>query len=337
VLIFATGFDYYTSVLQRWDIVHGSPPIQAGQGRLGTAGISVSGSGIAVFKNLGKQVSTIYTGVAVKVSAGGQMLNWLDNGTVQVSLVVQNDGSLQVQDSSAAAIGTSVYQIPFNTYVYVEVKLVIANGTGECTIRVDNAEVFSLTAVDTASTATTYATQFALGHMGSVISGGAGSFKFDDVYLCDETGTTNNTFLGDTHIEAIYPTGPGTYTDFALGGTTPAATNWESQDDATPNDEQDYVTSTTVDAKDSYQFGDLGVTTGDIPAVLVHNRLRKEQGGNRTYAALARTGGVDLDGPTKGMSTDYYTWPTILETKPGGGAWTIADVNAAEFGLRIIA
>lgn len=49
----------------------------------------------------------------------------------------------------------------------------------------------------------------------------------------------------------------------------------------------------------------------------------------------ARLAGVDLDaGPFTPM-TDQHTIEHEFLTKPGGGAWTVADVNACEFGFMI--
>jgi hypothetical protein len=42
-----------------------------------------------------------------------------------------------------------------------------------------------------------------------------------------------------------------------------------------------------------------------------------------------------VDSAVKTLTTDYIYLPDIRETKPGGGAWTITDVNNAEFGIKI--
>jgi hypothetical protein len=37
----------------------------------------------------------------------------------------------------------------------------------------------------------------------------------DDLYVCDSTGSTNNTFLGDVRVDTVRPIGAGNYSEFS--------------------------------------------------------------------------------------------------------------------------
>src|SRR5437764_673985 len=52
---------------------------------------------------------------------------------------------------------------------------------------------------------------------GNIGLGGVGRAYLDDLYVCDATGTTNNTFLGDVRVHTLVPSGNGT--DSGLTGS----------------------------------------------------------------------------------------------------------------------
>jgi hypothetical protein len=48
-----------------------------------------------------------------------------------------------------------------------------------------------------------------------------------------------------------------------------------------------------------------------------------------------RLSGVDVNGTTTPLSNSYYPILDVFETKPGGGTWTVADVNSLEAGVEV--
>jgi hypothetical protein len=61
----------------------------------------------------------------------------------------------------------------------------------------------------------------------------------------------------------------------------------------------------------------------------------KTNAGVRSIASVARLSGTEVDSSDKALSVSYAYLPDIRETKPGGGAWSISDVNSAEFGVKV--
>jgi hypothetical protein len=159
----------------------------------------------------------------------------------------------------------------------------------------------------------------------------------DDYYACDIQGSTNNDFLGDVRVQAVFPNGNGNYSQLTndLGNMT---NNYTHVDEADPNDDTDYVESSNAGDKDTYTYQDLPTTTGTVYGVQVMTYAKKTDSGSRTIRNLARLSGTDADnGSDIALPSGYTYLPSIFETKPGGGAWTITDVNNAEFGVKVTA
>jgi hypothetical protein len=251
----------------------------------------------------------------------------MDAGTTQCGMTVEADGTvIFFRNSLANVLVRTNKSLRFNTYQYVELKTTIGDSVaGSIYMRLNGATWWDLTAVDTQHTANTFMT--------AVRFGLADTFYLDDVYICSTSGTANNDFLGDVRVEALFPNGAGNYSQFTPVNASP---NYACVDETNPNDETDYVESASAGDKDSYTYTNLTAGTGTVLGVCPKMRVRKTDAGTREIRALARLSGSDAVGVTKALSTDWTTEQDVLETKPGGGAWGIADVNSAEFGVELV-
>jgi hypothetical protein len=66
---------------------------------------------------------------------------------------------------------------------------------------------------------------------------------FDDIYVNDTSGSTCNSFQGDLQGLAFLPSGMGQFTQWSIGGSAPAATNWQSVDDVAPDGDTTFVSA----------------------------------------------------------------------------------------------
>jgi hypothetical protein len=80
---------------------------------------------------------------------------------------------------------------------------------------------------------------------------------FDDIYICDTTGTSNNDFLGNTIIEGIIPNTEGSFSQFQP--TTNNIANWDAVADPSASNSADYVRTRFSGIKDSYNFHSNGI------------------------------------------------------------------------------
>ena len=104
--------------------------------------------------------------------------------------------------------------------------------------------------------------------------------NFDDLYVCDSAGSTNNGFLGDCRIDTIYPSGAGNYTQF----TPSTGSNYTCVDETAPNT-TDYVDGATVGDRDSYALGNLSALSSQtVYGVQVNAAILKDDAGSKSAA-----------------------------------------------------
>lgn len=158
---------------------------------------------------------------------------------------------------------------------------------------------------------------------------------YDDVYVADDTGATNNSRLGDSRVETLYPRSTTT-NDFALTG---AATAHEALDDdsAGPDGGTSYASSGT--AADRILLGTTDSLSGvplSIHGVAVSHISRKE-GASTLVLDTVISSGINEDTRTGRTLLDAYTTDEgLYELDPDGSvAWTKAQVEALLFGIEV--
>jgi hypothetical protein len=332
-LRFCDSFDHYVTadILDKWTAFVSSPTI-SGVGRNGTSGVTMNSSTETMSKNLGSQATWI-VGFAVRLnnsdSGDAVLFEFRDGATLHADLRITPGNLLKItRAGTALATGTKVLSLL--VYYYVEVKVTIDDTVGAAIVRINGIEDINISGVDTRNAANASSDTLILRTSASR------SVDYDDLYICDTTGSTNNNFLGDIRVQALFPTGNGNSSQL-VGSDANSVDNYLLVDESAPNDDTDYVESSTVGEKDTYTFGDLASTSGTVCGLQILPFARKTDAGVRSIVSVARLSGTETDSTDKTLSTTYTYLPDIRETKPGGGAWTITNVNDAEFGVKITA
>lgn len=153
---------------------------------------------------------------------------------------------------------------------------------------------------------------------------------YDNFFICDQTGSTHNDFLGEVIIEGIRPSGVGSSTAWTSSNANPNWQNLQDQSDST------YVSTSTNLAKDLYAFGDLANTGDTISAVKISSKMRNTGFGTSKVRLQAKTGAnsSESDKITVSDSLTQKVHSVFMNTKPGGGSWTKTDINSSEFGMK---
>lgn len=272
-------------------------------------------------------------GIAVYITShiAAILLRLLDAGTAQVELRVQADGTLRVtRNGTTVTNGTSTYTIPTSTWVYIEWKVTIADSISAdtCKVRVNGTDVITVaTSQDLKNTANASANSVVIGG-----TGGHTACYYDDFYVCNQSGTTNNDFLGDVKVRTIYPSGAGNSTDW----TPSAGSNYQCVDESPANGDTDYVSETTAGDHDTYALDDITIT-GSILGIQTNLYAKKDDAGTKELAAVVRSGTTDYDGATVSVNGSYTVHTEIRETDPDTtAAWTQSGINAMECGPKLI-
>jgi hypothetical protein len=234
----------------------------------------------------------------------------------------------------------TLYSFKPKTYAWnffeVKFKASASSSAGDLIVKLNNETIYScgagLDLLHTSNVAdtSTYAVNF-----GGVGMSSSLYTYYDDLYICDNNGSVNNTFLGDCRIETLYPNGNGNSSDF-MGSDSNQTDNYLLVDEATHNSDTDYVYDSVVDQVDLYTFGNLTGTIGTIHGIVVEPVLRKTDAGTRTARTIIRQNSTNYESSEIFPSTTYVPYPTIWETDPDtSSAWTETGVNSAEYGITV--
>ena len=352
-LLFCDSFDHYLTVDAplKWTQA-GWQSLGVGTGRNGTGGLYLQASAEAksyVRRVFGSQKTTLFAGVAFKVPTGTINTGYVpiigfDDQTVpgeQISLNFDcNQNKLAVfRNGTLVATGTTV--LSTGVFYFLEFKATIHNTTGVYEVRINETVEAALSAsgVNTRGAGTNNSANAVRlgGDMGVGIFGG-GSFKvigyFDDFWCVDDQGAVNDTYLGDCRVQCLLPNGTGANTTW----TPLTGANFQNEDEQQMNSDTDYVATGGVGNIDTYTMQDLIPTTGTVKAVQAVISARKDDSGTRQIAPVFRIGGTNYAGVTQSIETTYAMKLQEYDKSPAtAAAWTISEVNAAEFGGKLVA
>lgn len=350
-LLFMDGFDHYATgdILEKWTQIigtGGNAYAIGAYGRNSSNGLRVHSLNLAVAERpsitLAPGDASFYIGFAFMPEpnladlTANHIVQIGEGATAHVSLKLNTNGTLSVMRGTGGGttLGTTAFALSENTYYYVEIGGSIHDTTGAVTVRVNGDPKLTLTSVDTRNGATGVWDYVAIGGLDVVTNGDEAYWRFDDLYVCDGTGSApHNTFLGDVRVISILPDGAGATTQF----TPSAGSNYQNVDEATPDDDTTYNASNTAGHKDTYTYGNVGVA-GTVHGVQACVSAKKTDAGTRTIAAVARPTSTDYDGTTQALGTTYTYYRQIWALNPAtAAAWTTAEVDAAQFGAKVVA
>jgi hypothetical protein len=215
-----------------------------------------------------------------------------------------------------------------NAWQYLEFYVLAHTSTGAWEVRVNESTAGSQSGVNTADSGSNNADVFAFQR-----DAGGTNPQIDDIYICDDTTAINNTWRGDSNIEAIFPTTDGALEQW----TTSTGTNSAAliDDAATAPNDADYVFTGTVGNRDTFVYGNLVQTLGTIYGVVALADARLDVAGTRGFKQTARIGSTNYDGAEHTVAnTSVAQFMEIFEQNPATSLdWTNSDVDGAEFGF----
>jgi hypothetical protein len=335
--------DHYNtaSMSRHWNTVHADAIVDANDGYGGGGAISGSSANASVIRyhdQVGQAAFAVgkrfkYTSA---LGADKTILAVVDaSGTIQVGVVLKTTGKLAVyRGNISAQLGSdSADAIATSTQLDIGFKGVVSSTGG-------SAEVWVGTAGDEDSWERVIAVsgENTAGGTGETWRGlyvGSTTVTYSShVYARDGQGAQSDLSAGHK-VLVKYPTAAGTFTGYTANtGTLPAAI-----DDTTPDDDTTYAACTETDAPFSVGVGDVASTIRAITFVesvaVVKNTA---DGATLTYTPRcvlnASTTPQIFDGQWHAMSD--ASWRIArhrMEVNPLTGLpWTVAQVNAAEWG-----
>lgn len=348
--VFVDSFDHYSSaqILRKWDAngqnAAANAPVIGVTGRFGTSGVLLDGAPLNTsidgwLRKFVANLNTYVVGCAWLVnnlSTGYRCILDFQNATgSQIQVRQYADGTLKVY-RGATLLGTTAAGTGLGVYRHLEAKVTIDPAAGAVVLRVSGIEVLNLAGVNTQNQGAAGITIIGFG--GDAATAGPSfptrsTLNLDDVVIISTIGATPTDFIGDVRIRALLPTGAGTYSEW----TPSAGSNFQNVDETPTNDDTDYNSTSTLNARDTYTFPAVAASAGSaIKGVAVNMMARKDDAGTRTAAAMVRQGGVDGQSTDIAVTGAYTNLQGIFSLNPAtAAAFTLAQVNAMEAGIRL--
>lgn len=335
-LLWIESFDHYATaqIPAKWTSQNGiATTIIPTAGRCGTQCLKL-GTFAQVLKGIPFVTAPYTLGFALQPTAALGEADFMSVGNgsgAQLTLSRELDGTINLYRGSSSFLAASAVDVVrMDEWCYIEWQMTIANSpSGSSSVRVNGVEVLSIAGVDTQQQSTATLTYIEM-DIGSSIE-----FYYDDLYVLDGAGAApQNTFLGDVHVEYLRPTAAGSAQAWTVTG---AASHWQAVDDgAAPDGDTTYVATALGGATDLNEYSATGLPTGTIYGVQANLYARKTDAGFRLVAPVVRSGGTNAVGPNAAPSFASYQyhhsiWPINPVT---GVAWTIAEIDAAQFGVQ---
>lgn len=265
----------------------------------------------------------------------------MSSTTDQWSLSFNQTGNIIWDGPGTAAARTYAMAFTPGRWFWLEIKNTPGYGTaGALEIRVNTVPVLSLPAITTATGSVSLPAtlpgidnyEFFLNRITGLSIGNA--WAIDDMYFLDDTGTTNNDYLGNTRVKYMAPV-----SDFSVswsrGGTSPAATNWQSVLNQSLNDDR-YAFSGTPGQQDLYGI-DPNLNTPFVYGVELSGAYRMDDATQRVVRNTMSSGGTGAEGVDHYINQSYTFYPDIFENDPDTGLpFTGSAVNALNVGPKVI-
>lgn len=221
-------------------------------------------------------------------------------------------------------------------WCHVEIFYHTASSGGGVEVRINTDPKIQLVGANTDKTGTGTFDSCYVGFYGS--AGGISApvkFIVDDMYVNDNSGTTMNTWSGNLRVKGEFVIANGATDNFTIGGSSPAATNWQSVLNQGMDDTK-YVYSANVGDIDLYTPNPT-VNAPYVRVLQVRMGLRQDDATQRVARAVIRISGTNYVNSVDQFTNQTYTFYFgKWELSPATGvSFTGTEVNGLQAGIKV--
>lgn len=344
-LLFIDGFDIYGSTQATdittemesgmWTDLSGSPVQELSIKRTGRGAFRMNENGEGRKQVTAATTMTMGVGVYLENASQGPQtllkLQWVGPSTTTdlVKLRRQANTSWIIQNADGSTLATTATGlVTLSAWMYVEMQARANASTGEVIVRIDECEVARVSGVNTIASGITTFNQVSIGRDATNAQP-----VYDDFYVLDDKGATNNDFLGPMQVQTLHPNGTGQVDQWtAVGG----AAVFSALSEAVSDKDNTYARASTLGNKTLVDVSSLKAGITNVFGVMVVADVKKESAGSNSIRLITRVSTTEASSATKTVDTGYKFISHVFETQPAGGAWTPAAVSAMEIGLAIV-
>jgi hypothetical protein len=364
--IFMDSFQHYTSaqLVRKWSVFTTAGPVIISGNQYGgtmlTSDVGSAVSNLNMQKFLGAS-ATWSVSLSLKFgeqnpSWSRQVLSFLSNATSQIQIAIDNDQKVKVYSGSPTHSATSSIAITGgtllatvdsllspNVWYQLEIKATFATSVGANAFQVrltgpgvdETATV--TTGANTNPAATASADRIAIFGLGTGSATNRRGTSYSGIYADNGQAA----LLGNVRVAALYPNANGNSSQW-VGSDGNSTDNYLLVDEATPNDDTDYVTTETDGHIDFYGMTNLPTPAESILGVQFNVQARKTDAADAYIEPAYRIPDPDeIDPPTNYFDSPimvgnaYHNIHAGLTLSPDtSAAWTEAEVNTMEAGYR---
>lgn len=335
-LLFFDGMDLYqnsTDLRQRWDFVDTSGSaitISTSGGRTGLGAVNINQDDIGFYKIV-DSVKTIIVGFSFKSSSFAATDNLLFvrsdvDAVVSCKLETNSSGNILLyRGNGTALLGTSTTTLNPDTWYFIELKWTTDPASGDGILRINETEEINFSGDTQESSETTVNTVF--------FTGPNTNHQFDDIYVCDDSGSDNNDFLGDVRVITMLPDRDTSSTDF-----TPSSgiDNYAMVNERFTDENTTYVESNIEGSRDLYGLEPITFKPALVFGTQTVMTVQKPNAGTRVARSILQSGITEVAGVDFTTHASYYKIYDIYEKNPSGDvAWTKNSINNVLIGHEI--
>lgn len=316
----AGRFGRGNSLLVNWDNIFGHDRYYALGGTIGTT----------IFATFGMMAQLGY--------GGDMQMSLVDTrtGTFAAKFVLTSLGAFQVYNAS----GTLVTQTPIGTFALsswfqFEAKVYQHATAGTIDVRYNTKPIISVPSTNTMASGSFSPVGVDAFRLFRPANGSSAPVLFNELIFSDDQGSVNNSWLGTVNVNSQMVVGNGHLNQFTIGGSSPAATNWQSVLNTALNDTK-YVYDPTVGDVDFYAI-DPSLNSPAVYALQVKAAMRQDDATQRIGRVGVRVGSTDYIGSVDFyLDQNYRLYSDMWELSPASGTgMSGSDVNAMQIGVKV--
>lgn len=240
---------------------------------------------------------------------------------LKVTRTVSNALSIKLDGVTIATTAAEVFQQ--NVWCYIELAVQLSGATSTVVLKVNNVQKIAAS-FDGTGLVIDRAT---FKHEGSAAA------YFDDIYIFNAAGSTNNTLVGDVFVENM--TIGANYTPI---NWTPVGSslNYQNINEVSVADDLQYNVAASVGARDMFSMKEVSVLTNDILGVMMGLRTKKVGTGAAQVSLIMSYGGTEVIAPAFSPDADFTTRFVAYDQTPKAADWTVAVFNAMKVGYELV-